>query len=95
MGSADELQRLIGLDSGQYSVRFAKDGFYDYRTDVFIDPGDTVSVRALMEKKPSEWYEEWWFWTLVVGAATGAVVGTVLGTRSGPDDSNLDVQLPR
>lgn len=79
------MQALDGLTPGRYSLRVAKGGYYDWRSDVFVEPGAATPVWAELSEKPPKWYETWWFWTAVGVVAVGAGTFYVVNATSLPD----------
>jgi TolB-like protein len=81
------LAPLKDLTPGRHELRVMKDHHFDYRSDVYIGPGDTVSQWVVLERTPDEWYENGFLWTglggigvvaLAIGAATVAGIGAYL-----------------
>ncbi|MEO0812743.1 MAG: PEGA domain-containing protein, partial [Myxococcota bacterium] len=79
------MQALGELAPGRYSLRVAKSGYYDWRSDVFVEPGAATPVWVELSEKPPEWYETWWFWTAVGVVAVGAGTFYVVNATSLPD----------
>ena len=72
---------LADLSAGKHQLRIYKEGFLDWRSDIYVNEHATTAVWAQLIEDPPEWYETWWFWSgtgalLVAGAATAYVVGT-------------------
>ncbi len=85
--SAGELPRapIADLEAGRHSLRVSKGGYFDFFSDVYVDPQETSPVWAQLQERPARWYQTWWFWTIVGVVAAGAGVTTaVLLTRSEP-----------
>jgi hypothetical protein len=60
--------------AGSYRVLVQKKGFLPYNTQVTVQPGEEIKLRAtLLEDKPSI-VKQWWFWT-----AAAAVIGGGIG----------------
>lgn len=58
------------------NLRIRKDGYLDWRSDVFVQPGEENTVWVKLKEAPKSIFEQWWFWALVgVGVAGGAVAG--------------------
>ena len=69
--------------AGRLAVRIVKDGYLDWQSDVFVQPGETNLVWAELQEEPGTIFERWWFWAIVSGVvATGAVVGWQLSQQS-------------
>ncbi|MBW1809526.1 MAG: PEGA domain-containing protein [Deltaproteobacteria bacterium] len=76
---------LDELTAGRHMLRVTKDGYFDFHSDIYIDPHETTAVWAGLKERPTKWYQEWWFWTIVGTVVAGAGVTTaVLLTRSEP-----------
>ena len=88
---------IADLPPGQHSVRLAKDGFLDWRSDIYIDPGGTTPLWVVLQEEPARWYETWWFWTGVgVVVAGAAITGMALALRPGgdiPDSSDGKITI--
>jgi TolB-like protein len=67
------------LKPGRHSVRVSRERYRDYVADVYVDPAQTSSLFVELERLPDEWYETWWFWTGVSGAAVAATAAAVTG----------------
>ncbi len=90
------LPPLEGIPAGRHTVRLSKDGFYDVQTDVYVNPGEATVVWGQLEKRPTPWYQTWWFWTLSGGAvlAAGTAVGVVVALPGDvPDTATGSVTL--
>ncbi|MEO1171777.1 MAG: PEGA domain-containing protein, partial [Myxococcota bacterium] len=72
------MEALSGLEPGRYALRVAKNGYFDWRSDVFIEPGAATPVWVEMTERPDEWYETWWFWSAVGVVAVGAATVIIL-----------------
>lgn len=74
------------LSAKRYAVRVAKEGFFDWQSAVYIDPGDTTAVWAALKARPSKWYEKWWVWT-IAGAVVlgGGAAITAYAIQGAPD----------
>lgn len=79
------MQALGDLEPGRYSLRLAKSGYYDWRSDVFVEPGGVTPVWAEMSERPPRFYETWWFWTAVGVVAVGAGTFYVVNASALPD----------
>jgi len=69
---------LGNLQSGRHIVRLTKSGFFNWQSEVYVDPGETTAVWAKLTEKPEKWYQKWWVWTLVGVAVAGGVTAAVL-----------------
>jgi TolB-like protein len=65
-----------GLVPGRHSLRVAKKGFLDWRSDVYVEANGTTAVWAELQEAPAKWYQKWWVWggvgALVVGGGAAA-----------------------
>ncbi len=77
------------LGAGRHTVRVVKDGFFAWRSEIYVDPGETTAVWARLEERPARWYQQWWVWTLVGVAVVGSVTTAVLLTRAGETPSEF------
>lgn len=70
---------VTGLSPGRHEVRVVKGGFFDFRGDVYVGPGETVNQWVPLEERPAAFYMTWPFWAVVgaTGAAAFAVTATV------------------
>jgi hypothetical protein len=89
------------LTEGRHTVRLSKSGYFDFNSDVYIEPGGATVLWAELERKPKSFYETWWFWTGTVVLAAAAAVGTGLIVAHGNSEANrtypfnLEVGLPQ
>lgn len=75
------------------SVRVSKDGYDDWESDVFIQPGEENVVWAELVRRPNPVTKKWWFWTAVGAGAVGvagAVAATQLGGTGPPGTFDFD-----
>lgn len=61
------------LAPGRHELRVSFKDHLDLRTDVYLGPGETVSLWAELERAPAEWYESWAVWTAAAGAAAATI----------------------
>lgn len=78
------LPPVTGLPHGRHRISVVKDGFYDWQSDAYVDPGDTTPVWAELSERPEKWYQKWWVWTIVGVAAAAGGTAAVLATSSSP-----------
>ena len=78
------------LVPGRHALRVAKDGYFDWSSDLYLDPGATSAVWAKLEERPVKWYQTWWVWTAVGVVAASATVATILLLQ--PKTGTLTVQ---
>jgi TolB-like protein len=81
------------LDSGRLDVRVTKGGYFDWESDVFVQPGETALVWADLERKPRPLYAKWWFWSLVGGVVAGGVATAVVVGQQEPDTGSGRVSI--
>lgn len=77
------------LEPGRYSLRLAKDGFYDWQSDIYVSPGETTAVWAELEEAPDPWYRKWWVWTVVGVVVAGGATAAVVASQSTPDNGTV------
>ncbi|MEL6759214.1 MAG: PEGA domain-containing protein [Myxococcota bacterium] len=77
---------------GRYQLVVKKDGYFDWNSDVFIEPGSATTVWVELNERPTPWYKTWWFWTAVGAVAVGATTLYIVNERSLPDTelNNVD-----
>lgn len=81
--------------SGQLTVRVVKDGYFDWQSDVFVQPGEANLVWAELVEMPDPWYKRWWVWTAVGAVVAGSVVaGVALGQSGNPNSDGRVVFTP-
>jgi hypothetical protein len=70
---------VMGLAPGRHEVRVVHDGYYDFRGDVYVGPGETVNQWVQLNERPAPFYMTWPFWAAVGagGAAAFAVTATL------------------
>lgn len=71
--------------AGRLDVRISKDGYLDWQSDVFVQPGETNLVWAELQEAPKSVFEEWWFWTIVGTVVVGGTVAGVALSQRSPD----------
>jgi TolB-like protein len=74
-------------------VRVVRDGFFDWESDVFVQPGEESVVWAELERRPDPLTKKWWFWTLIGGAVAGGVTTGVVLSQSDSDAGSGSVVL--
>jgi hypothetical protein len=80
---------IADLQVGRHTLRVSKGGYFDFYSDVYVDPHETSAVWAQLSERPARWYQTWWFWTIVGTVVAGAGVTTaILLTRSEPGTGN-------
>jgi hypothetical protein len=76
--------------AGAYHVTVKKDGFLPYATQVTVQPGEEVNLRAsLLVDKPSV-VKKWWFWATIAGGIGTVGVVTYVATRPKPQPPPFD-----
>jgi hypothetical protein len=71
------------LKAGRHTLRLSKEGFFDWQSDVYVDPAETTAVWAVLQERPEKWYQKWWVWTIggvVLAGTAGAIVYANRGT---------------
>jgi TolB-like protein len=77
---------VLNLAPGRHELRVVGNGYFDYRSDVYVDPAETNSVWAQLEPRPQPWYDKWWVWTIVGGVVVAAATtATIELVRPAPD----------
>ncbi len=85
---------IADLQVGRHTLRVSKGGYFDFYSDVYVDPHETSAVWAQLSERPARWYQTWWFWTIVGTVVAGAGVTTaILLTRSEPGTGNGTVRF--
>lgn len=80
---------IADLRVGRHTLRVSKGGYFDFYSDIYVDPHETSAVWAQLDERPARWYQTWWFWSIVGTVVTGAGVTTaILLTRSEPGTGN-------
>ena len=46
---------IDGLPPGRYTLRLSKPDYFEWKSDIYIEPGDTSAVWANMEEMPGTW----------------------------------------
>lgn len=88
---ADDLVGLLpvppqlNLPSGRTSIRVARDGYFDWESEVFLQPGETTAVWVDLVEVPEAWYEKWWVWAIVGVAATAGATSAVWALSRPPE----------
>lgn len=82
------------LPPGRHSLRLKKSGFADWRSDIYIEPGDMTALWAPLVKLPPPWYKTWWFWTItgVVVAGAGVLTAVLL---AGGNNGTLQIEYQK
>jgi hypothetical protein len=75
---------------GSYHVVARKKEFLAYETDAELQPGEKVTLRAVMRREQVSLTSRWWFWTGIGVAVVGTAVGTWYATRPEPDKPALN-----
>jgi hypothetical protein len=69
---------LAGITLGRHTVKVHKSGFYDFSTEVYVDPAETTVLWAPLKARPTPWYLRWYVWATAGGCVTTAVLATVM-----------------
>jgi len=81
-----ELRRPAGM----YDVVVKKPGYDNYEASLKANPGEEVSLRALMTKEQTSITSTWWFWTGAAAVVAGGAVLTYALTRPEPSPPPYD-----
>jgi TolB-like protein len=79
---------------GRHAVRIARDGFYDWHGDFYVDPLETTAVWARLSERPQKWYQKWWVWTAAGVVVAGGTTALLFATRPAPTTGTGTVVLP-
>ena len=84
---------IESLPAGMHTVRLSKDGFLDWQSDFFVDPGETTPMWVSLTEAPTPWYKKWWVWTAVGGilAVGGATAVYLLQPESSTSSGRATV----
>ena len=98
IGTALALKLPEGLEPGRYRVAAQAEDYFPLERDIYIEPGRLSDVTLMLEERPAQWWETWWFWTLVGAVVVGGVTaGAVIGTlpENKPDTGSGQIILRR
>jgi hypothetical protein len=70
---------------GNYVVEVNKPGFVPYRSEVRVNAGEEVTLRARLAREQTPITKRWWFWTAAAVVVSGVAVGTYFATRTEPE----------
>ena len=84
------------LAAGKHHVRLAKDGFFDWQSDLYVNPAETSSAWAALAARPQAWYQKWWVWTIagVVVVAGAITPPLVINANRKPSVGTVGLGLP-
>ncbi|HET6347270.1 MAG TPA: PEGA domain-containing protein [Myxococcota bacterium] len=82
------------LRAGKHAIRVSKDGFIDWRSDVFVEAGNTTAVWSALDEAPQRWYQKWWVWSVVGGVVAAGVGAGLYFTQAPPATGSGTVFLP-
>jgi hypothetical protein len=71
----------VSRPAGTHHVAVHKAGFKRYETDIRLEPGQELTLDALLVKEEKSLVTQWWFWTIAGVAVAGVGVGTYALTR--------------
>ncbi len=78
------LPPVESLLPGRHALRVAKDGFFNWQTDFYVDAGGTTAVWAKLDERPAKWYQQWWVWAGAGGVALLGGTAAIILTRPEP-----------
>lgn len=78
------------LAAGRHTLRVQREGFLDWRSDVYIEPGTGNAAWAALSERPAPWYRRWWVWAIAGGVVAGITIGLVVGLQ--PQRASLTVE---
>ncbi|MEM6733759.1 MAG: PEGA domain-containing protein, partial [Myxococcota bacterium] len=87
------MQAVDDITPGRHSLRVSKSGYFDWRSDVFVEPGAATPIWVELQERPPKWYETWWFWTAVGVVAVGAGTFYIVNERSLQDTDLGNIDL--
>jgi hypothetical protein len=76
--------------AGSYRVVVQKDGFVTYDTQVTVQAGEQVDLRAALGPQSTPITKRWWFWTVTGVVVVGVAATTYALTRPEPDRQPLN-----
>jgi hypothetical protein len=83
-GSAQLLPRtetIGGLKASKHDLHIFADGYRPYFANFFIEPSaDPLRFTPELEEAEPDWYETFWFWSIVGVAAAGTTTAILLAT---------------
>jgi hypothetical protein len=82
----------VSRPGGSYRVVVARTGFLTYETQVNVQPGQEVDLRASLPEETHPITKQWWFWTASLVVVAGAVTATYFATRSTPEAATPPLQ---
>lgn len=99
VGEATPEGLVVEVEPGVHEVSFEAEGFKARGSEIVVMPSQDLRVtQTLIESGAvaTVWYESWWFWALVAGAAAGATVPFVVGGDDAPPTTSgpLSVTVP-
>ncbi|MDY0001755.1 MAG: hypothetical protein RBU30_10700 [Polyangia bacterium] len=91
---------VLRLEAGRCSVIALANGYYPFRRDMKLEPGQSLDLRIKLIRvepkvirqvkviKDPPVYHKWWFWTAIGALVAGgaSALGVVYGTRDNPRD---------
>jgi hypothetical protein len=82
------LPPIADVPVGRHTVRLSKDGFLDWQSELFVDPGETTPLWVELSEAPTPWFKKWWVWTIVGGIVVAGGTAAVLLNRGAPSTSS-------
>lgn len=83
------LPPMKGLPAGRHRLRISKDGYYDWRSDVYVQPDGATPLWAQIEVVPVAWHERWWVWGIAGALVVAAGATVYFVTREQPTDGTV------
>lgn len=75
-------------------VQVTKRGYYDWTSDVFVQPGEDGTVRAELIREPAPITKKWWFWTIIAGAVAGGTTAAIIAAQPDSSGGGGEITLP-
>ncbi|MFH1812176.1 MAG: PEGA domain-containing protein [Pseudomonadota bacterium] len=92
------MKTLEKVAAGHHVLKVAKAGFYEWQSDVYVDPSETTAIWVELTEIPERWYQKWWVWTIVgvggVALVSGAGAAIYYGL-AGQSSATMEVTAAR
>jgi hypothetical protein len=76
--------KIPDLDVGRHNLHIVKDGYLEWRSDIYVDASEETVLAVELTPEPTEWYESWVFWGTALGVAALAA-GSIVIVAAGSD----------